>query len=133
MEVSDHHHASSALPREAKKQVPPEQGASWVPEPVSTFWRKEQSLAPGRIRTLNRSTPSLAPYIDCAAMAPKAKRNNSNPTLRRQHKVMFVTEMLHTFHRPMFKKKHVSEAVPAFVFKRKGKERCQSGWPVIKT
>jgi hypothetical protein len=80
--------------------------------------------------------PKSSPYIDYAVPAPKAKAktNNSNSTLRRQYKVIFVTEMLHTLHRPMLNKNTMFRRLyPPSSSNGKGKEIGNSGGPVRKS
>ena len=53
-------HAPAALHTEEEPAVPSEKGADCTPEPVWTFWSRDKSFAPARVRTPYHPAHSLA-------------------------------------------------------------------------
>jgi hypothetical protein len=51
MQVSGQLQAPAALPPQKVRLVPIEQEDGWVPEPIWTLWRGEESLFPAENRT----------------------------------------------------------------------------------
>jgi hypothetical protein len=59
IEVSGQPHTPAALPSGNGPSVPVQHKAGWTQQLIQTFWRRKQSLAPSRNRTLHCTSHSL--------------------------------------------------------------------------
>lgn len=59
IEVSGQPHTPAALPSGNGPSVPVQHKAGWTQQLIQTFWKRKQSLAPSRNRTLHCTSCSL--------------------------------------------------------------------------